>query len=91
MLDETLIETREELAKAQKAYANQPKDDPSKIKVKALLETARHNCNFVEQASGVHNLDYALDLLEKASDNASEALEIAEKSIMDAKSKPSEE
>lgn len=86
-LDEALTEAKEELAKAQKAYANQPKDDPSKTVVKKLLETARHNCEFMEQASGVHNLNYALDLLEKALDNAREALEIAEKSIIKAKSK----
>ena len=89
-LDETLTEVREELAKAQKAYANQPKDDPRKAEVKVLLEIAQHNCEFVEKASGVHNLNYALDLLEKASDSASEALEIAEKSIIEAKSKRSE-
>jgi len=58
--------------------------------VKVLLETAQHNCEFVEKASGVHNLDYALDLLEKASDSAGEALRIAEKSITEAKSKHSD-
>lgn len=87
---DSLTEAREELTKAQKAYAKQSKDDPSKAKVKKLLDIAQHNCDFVEKASGVHNMSYALDLLEKALENAEEALQIAEESIIKTKSDSSE-
>ena len=84
-LAEMLSDARDELAKARKAYANMAKGDPRKADVNTLLETGRHNCDFVEKASGVHNLQYAMDLLEKASDSANEALRIAEESIKKAK------
>jgi len=77
VLSETLGEAQAELARAQKAYVALAQEHPQKAKAKELLEVARHNCEFVAKARGVHHLEYAMDLLDKASENAAEVISIA--------------
>jgi nitrate/TMAO reductase-like tetraheme cytochrome c subunit len=74
-LGEDLGKAKAALAKAEAAYQQQP-DGPQKAKAGPLLEVARHNCEFVEKARGVHNIDYATELLKKASDNLAEVLRL---------------
>ncbi len=91
---DSLAEAKAEVAKAEKAYAALAAADPRRAKAKPLLDAARHNCEFVEKASGVHNLDYALDLLDKASDDAAEALRQAKAAVtkpVETTTKPAEE
>lgn len=89
-LDEMLVDAKEELAKARKAFDQMPDDHPHKAKVKTLLESAQHNCTFVATASGAHNLNYAMDLLDAATDSAGDALRTAKKAIAEAKQGTSE-
>lgn len=77
VLKETLSETQADLDRAQKAYQSIPQEHPQKAKAKELLEVARYNCEFVVKARGVHNLEYAMDLLDKASQNSAEVIRIA--------------
>ena len=77
VLDETLSEAQAKLALAEKAYQTLPQEHPRKAKAKELLEVARHNCEFVAKARGVHHLEYAMDLLDKASQNSTEVIRIA--------------
>jgi len=81
VLNETLRETQSELDRAQKAYQTIPQDHSQKAKVKELLEVAQHNCDFVSKARGVHNIGYAMDLLDKASQNSIEVIRIASEII----------
>jgi len=74
---ESLAEAREAVAKADKAYAACPDSNPRKVKVKELIDLARYDCEFVEKAHGVHNVDYAIELLNKASASANEAARLA--------------
>ena len=76
---DALAEAKVELAKAETAYREQSGDHPQKAKAKALLEVARHNCAFVEKAHGVHNLEYATELLDKASANSREVIRLLPK------------
>ena len=76
-LGDTLKQAKAALAKAEAAYQQQP-DGPRKVAAASLLEVVRHNCEFVEKARGVHNVDYALELLKKASDNAEQVLRLTE-------------
>ena len=78
-LGEMLAEAKAQLAKAEKAYAALPDGDPRKAEAGGPLEAARYNCEFVEKASGVHNLNYAMDLLDKAIDSAAAALRAAQR------------
>ncbi len=84
-LNETLLEVKEEITAAEAAFANQPDTDPRKGEVKVLLETARYNYEFIKKASGVHNLPYAMDLLDIALESATEAKEITEASTTTSK------
>lgn len=86
-LADALSDAKAELASAQKACDKLADGDPARAKAEKLLEIARHNCEFISTASGVHNLSYAMDLLDKASDSASEALEIAEDALKKANRK----
>ena len=78
-LEEMLVEAKEEVAKATKAFDQVPDDHPQKAKVKELLDIARHNCKFVQTASGAHNLNYAIDLLDAATESAADAMKLARK------------
>lgn len=73
---DALKEAKAALAKAEAAYQRQP-DGPAKVQAGKLLEVVRHNCDFVEKAHGVHNVDYAMELLKVATDDAAEALRLA--------------
>ena len=77
VLNETLSEAQAELDRAQKAYQAIPQEHSQKAQAKELLEVAEHNCEFVAKARGVHNLEYAMDLLDKASQNSTEVIRIA--------------
>ena len=74
---EMLEETREELARARTAYQAMPDDHSRKIEAGTILETAQHNCDFVGKAHGVHNMEYALDLLDNVSEGAASVTRIA--------------
>jgi len=77
VLVEMLDETRQELAKAEKAYQVMPDDHPQKAEAKALLETAQYNSDFVGKAHGVHNIEYAMELLDNAAESAASVARIA--------------
>ena len=77
VLNETLTEAQAELELAKKAYQTLPQEHPKKAQAMELLEVARHNCDFVAKARGVHHLEYAMDLLDKASENAAQVISIA--------------
>ncbi|NIA21347.1 MAG: hypothetical protein GWP05_05125 [Anaerolineaceae bacterium] len=79
IITEALAEAKAELAKAEAAYRAQPGGHPQKAKAGALLEVARYNCEFVEKGHGVHNLEYATELLDKASTNAREVIRLLPK------------
>jgi predicted CXXCH cytochrome family protein len=80
-INETLAEAKEELAKAQKAYDALPDGNPRKKEAAVPLERAKHNLVFVEKAHGVHNPGYALELLDKVSEDAAEVISIAGPSV----------
>jgi len=50
---------------------------PTRRRPWPLLAEARHNCEFVEEAHGVHNPDYALELLDRATTAAEKAERLA--------------
>ena len=79
-LVEMLDEARQEVEKARVAYEAMPEDHPQKAEVQALLEAAQHNSDFVSKAHGVHNLDYAMELLDNATESATRAARIADTS-----------
>lgn len=79
IMSETLSEAQAQLGLAEKAYLSLAEEHPQKAKAKELLEVARHNCEFVAKARGVHNVEYAMDLLDKASGNAAQVISIAGK------------
>jgi nitrate/TMAO reductase-like tetraheme cytochrome c subunit len=70
---DSLTEAKDAVAKASKAWTAAADGNPRKAQAKALLDLARFNCEFVEKAHGVHNVDYATELLNKASASAAEA------------------
>ncbi len=76
-LDETLTEAQDQLVLAQKAFQTLPQEHPAREKAQELLDIAKHNCEFVAKARGVHNMSYAMDLLDKASENAAAVISIA--------------
>ena len=65
------------MSKAQKAYDALPDDDPRKAEARPFLEAARHNWDLVDTVSAVHNTDYAMELVDKTSEDAGRALRIA--------------
>jgi hypothetical protein len=83
-------EAKAALAKAEAAYEKQP-DGPAKVHAVKLLEVVRHNCDFVEKAHGVHNVDYAMELLKVATDDAAEALRLAAPAAPAEPAKPAEQ
>lgn len=84
-LAEMLLEATAALAKAQKAFERVRDDHPEKAKIRKLLASARHNCEFVGRASGAHNLNYAMDLLDSASESAAAGLRMAHRAAAGAK------
>ncbi len=95
-LKDSLAEAKEAVAKASKAWEASADDNPLKAQAKPLLDLARYNCEFVEKAHGVHNVDYALALLSKATASAGEASRLLSqkapppKTVSDAGDKPPE-
>ena len=76
-MKEILTEAQAQLFQAEKAYEALADGHPQKTAAKKLLEVAQHNCEFVIKARGVHNVGYALDLLDKASENTAKVISIA--------------
>jgi len=72
-LAESLADAKAAVAKAAKSLEASTAGEPLKAKAKALIDSAQYNCEFVEKAHGVHNVDYALELLSRASAAAAEA------------------
>jgi len=77
-LSDALADAKREVARAQEAYTALPPDCPGKAEVKALLDEAILNCDFVEKAHGVHNPGYTFELLDRAVSAAEEAARIAD-------------
>ena len=75
---ESLDETKALLADAVKEYESATLDSKSKKQVKRLLDDAKFNCEFIEKGRGVHNPEYALDVLDKAANDIAEAQDILE-------------
>ena len=77
-VDDALADAKAELKKGEDALAAAGQaDNPQRARAQSLLEDARYNCEFVEKAHGVHNPEYALDLLDKAVADTKEAARIA--------------
>lgn len=74
---DALAKAKAAVDRAQKAVAAMPDGDPKKEKAKTSLSAAVYNCEFVEKAHGVHNLDYAMELLDRATAGAAEAASLA--------------
>lgn len=73
VIGETLAEGRKGLIAAQKAFKALPAGAADAKQIAALLAEARHNCDFIEEAHGVHNPNYALSLLDKVSSDVQKA------------------
>ncbi len=76
-LSEMLAETQTELQSAEKLHALLAEAAADKAKIRSLLEAARYNYEFVKTSSGVHNIPYAMDLLDSALEGAEEASQLA--------------
>ena len=76
IITETLSDAAASLNKARQTYESLADDHPQKAKAKELLDTAQHNYDFVVKARGVHNLEYALELLDKVMADAAEVIGI---------------
>lgn len=75
-LDETLVDARKTLSAAKLVSSETQLDESTAAKVSSLLEAAEFNCMFVEKGRGVHNPDYAFEVLDKATSDAAEALRL---------------
>jgi len=76
------METNERIFQAQKAIYDAEKgggENGALKKAKNLLSEARQNFNFVSLGKGVHNIEYAVRLLNVASNKAEQALAAADK------------
>jgi len=79
-VSETLAEAKAALAKTREEYKTLDPGDPQESQASALLEEAQHNCEFVEKGRGVHNPEYALELLDRAMNDTTEAARILNRS-----------
>jgi nitrate/TMAO reductase-like tetraheme cytochrome c subunit len=70
-------DARAEIAKAEEALAALPENWERRSEAQELLHVARHNADFVASGRGVHNPEYALELLDRAVSAAREAVELA--------------
>ncbi|NJD62177.1 MAG: hypothetical protein FIA93_05590 [Deltaproteobacteria bacterium] len=70
-IDKALAETRPAVEKAKAAAARGGKENP---KAAQLARDAEYNYHFVLYGKGVHNVDYAVDVLSKAKSDAEAAV-----------------
>ena len=74
---EALKEATAVFAKAETAAKSIAAED-AKAKAAKLLDDARYNLDFVRYAKGVHNMEYALSILEAVGANAEKVVELSE-------------
>ncbi len=77
IIDEMVVEATADLSKAREAVGAMAEDAEGYADAHELLERAQHNCDFVANAKAGHNPDYALELLDKVSDDVAKAIGIA--------------
>ncbi|MFW6189149.1 MAG: NapC/NirT family cytochrome c [Planctomycetota bacterium] len=77
-LQSALQKAESVVAKARQAAEELPEGEARASRARKLLEEARHNTSFVGRAHGVHNPEYALRLLDRATAAAREVLSMAE-------------
>jgi nitrate/TMAO reductase-like tetraheme cytochrome c subunit len=77
----TKLTTSKELLNSVESLAKniESENDDVHLQIKRLLNDSRYNIHFVEFANGVHNPDYALDLLDVADKNLDKIKELIQK------------